>query len=89
MHRRLALPVAPILFALVGAPLALRGRRGARSWGAFLCALVAFGYYAILTFCQYIALQGFFPVIPALWLPNAIFAGIAFFLLRNARGFGN
>jgi lipopolysaccharide export system permease protein len=88
VHRRLALPLAPVLFSLVGAPLALRGRRrGARSLGAFFCTLIAFAYYAILTFSQYLALQGWLPAIAALWLPNATFAVVAALLLRRARGF--
>jgi len=85
LQRRLALPVAPLLFALVGIPLGIRRTRGGRSWGVLLCALLAFGYYALLTFGQALALEGAISAAAALWLPNAAFAGAAWALLRRAR----
>lgn len=85
IHRRIALPVAPILFGLVGVPLALRGGRGARSWGALLCAALAFVYYLILSFSQFLALSGILPAAVALWVPNAVFGLAAAALLRTAR----
>jgi lipopolysaccharide export system permease protein len=84
LQRRLALPAAPILFALVGVPLGIRCARGGRSWGVLLCALAAFGYYALLTFGQALALSGAVSAAAALWLPNAAFAGAACALLRRA-----
>jgi lipopolysaccharide export system permease protein len=85
LQRRLALPAAPLLFALVGVPLGFRSTRGGRSWGVLLCALLAFGYYALLTFGQALALEGVISAAAALWLPNAAFAGAAWALLRRAR----
>jgi len=85
LQRRLALPAAPLLFALVGVPLGIRRVRGGRSWGILLCALLAFGYYALLTFGQALALTGAISAAAALWLPNAAFAATAWALLRRAR----
>jgi lipopolysaccharide export system permease protein len=85
LQRRLALPFAPFLFALVGVPLGIRRVRGGRSWGILLCALLAFGYYALLTFGQALALAGAISEAAALWLPNAALAGTAWVLLRRAR----
>lgn len=85
IHRRLALPLAPFLFGLIGVPLALRRKRGARSWGAFLCALVAFSFYAILTFSQFLALEHWIPAALALWLPNLAVGSAATALLWRAR----
>jgi lipopolysaccharide export system permease protein len=87
IHRRFALPVAPLLFALTGLPLSLRRSRGARARGALLCALMAGIYYGILSFGQYRAQRGDFPPALALWLPNAAFALLAALLLGRARGF--
>jgi lipopolysaccharide export system permease protein len=86
MQRRLALPAAPILFALVGVPLGLRRTRGARSWGVLLCIGVVFGYYAVLSLSQFLGAGGVIPPVAALWLPNAAFAALAVVLLRRARG---
>jgi lipopolysaccharide export system permease protein len=85
IHRRLALPMAPILFALLAVPLALRPVRGARAFGALLCGLVIAVYYGVLSFSQYLAMEGFLPAALALWLPNAFLAGLAALLLDRAR----
>lgn len=88
LERRLALPVAPMLFALVGVPLGLRRTRGARSWGALLCIVIVFVYYAILSFSQYLGGASLLPPVVALWLPNVAFAAMAIFLLHRARDRG-
>jgi len=46
-HRRLALPFACIAFLLVGLPLGISTRRGGRSIGLVLSALLMLAYYAI------------------------------------------
>jgi len=88
LQRRLALPVAPVLFALVGVPLAIRRDRGGRSWSVFTCALVAFVYYALLTFGQGLALDGVLSAAAALWLPNGAFAVFALGVLWNSNRVG-
>jgi len=85
IHRRYALPVAPMLFALIGVPLAMRLRRGGRSWGVLLCAGLVAVYYGILTFSQYLALEGPIPAGIALWIPNTLCAAAAAVLLARAR----
>ncbi|HVP28363.1 MAG TPA: LptF/LptG family permease [Myxococcota bacterium] len=84
-HRRLALPVAPVLFALVGVPLGLRRVRGARSWGALLCVAVVFLYYALLSLAQFLAQSIHVPPWAALWLPNLAFLALSIPLLRRAQ----
>jgi lipopolysaccharide export system permease protein len=85
LHRRLALPVAPVLFALVGVPLGLRGARGARSWGALLCVALVFAYYALLSLAQFLVRSLDIPAAAALWLPNLAFLLISIPLLWRAR----
>jgi lipopolysaccharide export system permease protein len=85
LHRRSALPFAPILFALVAVPLGLRRARGARSTGAMLCVAIAFSYYAILSLAQLLARNQIVPPALALWLPNLAFALLAIPLLRRAQ----
>ncbi|MDX1648267.1 MAG: LptF/LptG family permease, partial [Myxococcota bacterium] len=85
IHRRLALPLAPVLFALVGLPLGLQRSRGARSYGALLCAGLVFGYYTLLSMGVYLAEQNQLPAWFALWMPNVTFAVIAAILLSRAR----
>jgi lipopolysaccharide export system permease protein len=85
LHRRLALPFAPLLFALVGVPLGLRRTRGARSWGALFCVALVFGYYVLLSSGVYLAERGTLPAALGIWLPDAVFAAVAGVLLLQAR----
>jgi lipopolysaccharide export system permease protein len=85
MHRRFALPAAPILFALVGVPLGLRRVRGARSAGAMMCAGLVFVYYALLSLAEFLGGRTGVPPALAIWLPNAAFLGLAIPLLQRAR----
>ncbi len=85
LHRRFALPAAPMLFALLAVPLAVGRRRGARSWGVLLCGLVMAGYYGVQSFGQYLAFEGIVPAAVAMWLPNAILGGLSLFLLWRLR----
>ncbi len=84
-HRRLALPVTPFLFALVGVPLGIRRTRGARSWGFFVCLGVVFAYYTLLVAGETLAQSQSIPVPLGLWFPNLAFGALAVFLLRRAR----
>ena len=85
LHQRYALPFAPLLFALVGVPLGIRVRRGARSWGALLCAVLALGYYLVLSLGRNMAEEGIVPAEAAMWAPNAIFGVLSVVLLRRTR----
>lgn len=85
LHRRLALPVAPLLFALVGIPLGLRRTKGARSWGVLICVGLVFVYYSLLSFGSFLAEDGSLSASLAMWLPNTAFAVIAIPLLYRAR----
>lgn len=85
LQRRLALPLAPLLFALVGVPLGLRPSRGARSLGALLCVVLVFGYYALLSTGVYLAEEAVLPASLALWIPNLAFAIVGVALFMRAR----
>ncbi len=83
-ERRLALPAAPMLFALVAVPLGLRGGRRGRAWGVVQCAAVVVGYYALITLGGEATREGWASPAMAFWLPNAIFATIGLLMLACA-----
>jgi lipopolysaccharide export system permease protein len=83
LHRRFALPVAPMLFALLVVPLSLSRARGARAWSVLLCGMLMAVYYGVLSFSQYLAVEGLLPAVVALWLPNALLAVTAAVLLHR------
>ncbi|HEU4369941.1 MAG TPA: LPS export ABC transporter permease LptG [Methylomirabilota bacterium] len=75
-HKRFALPVAALVFALVAFPLAVRSHRGGRSiaLGGSLAILVA--YYLVLTSLEGSALRQRVPPWLAVWAPNMLFTAI-------------
>ncbi len=86
-HRRLALPFAPLLFAVVGVALGVRRARAARSWGVLVCVALTTVYYTLLTFGEDLAESGALPAAVALWIPNGLYGAVgAFLLVRTERG---
>jgi lipopolysaccharide export system permease protein len=85
IHRRFALPVAPLLFSLAAVPLGLLRGRSSRAWGLLLGLITAFGYYALMTFSQFLAKQQLLAPVASLWLPNLLFAGLAVHMIARAR----
>ena len=87
LHRRLALPAACLVLALVGIPLGLSSRRGGKSTGVILTLLLVFCYYLLLVAGISMARQGRLSPGPALWLANAFFFLLGCLLLvRVDRG---
>jgi lipopolysaccharide export system permease protein len=85
LYRRFAIPVAPILFALIAVPLGLRRVGATRSWGALVALVIVFLYYSLMTFGQFLAREGWVGPATALWLPNALNAVVGGVLLLRAR----
>jgi lipopolysaccharide export system permease protein len=87
LQRRSALAFSPIAFVLLAVPLGLGLglRRGARSLGALLCAVIAFGYYVLMNAASAYATEGTIPATAALWLPNIVCVGVALPLWWRAR----
>ena len=73
-HKRFALPLAALVFALVGFPLAVRSHRGGRSIALVGTLGILVSYYLIMTTLEGMALRGVIPAWLALWIPNALFA---------------
>ena len=89
MHKRFALPVAAVVFVLVGFPLGIRTQRGGRSVALASSFIIVVAYYVLFTTMEGLANSGRMRVAVALWLPNALFglAGVA--LLWESMGTGS
>jgi LPS export ABC transporter permease LptG/LPS export ABC transporter permease LptF len=74
LHKRLALPIACLVLALVGIPLGVSSRKGGKSGGYVTAVFLAFFcyYLAFITLVS-LARAGTLRVEVALWLPNAAF----------------
>lgn len=87
-HQRMATPLAPALFALVGVPIAMRRSRGARSMGMIWCAALGSSYYLLQALLEFLAREGWCPVELAPWIPNIAFLALGTLLLVRARRAG-
>ena len=72
LHRKFALPIATIIFALLAIPLGCRSEPGSRARSFLVSALIVGGYYYIGRAAELQARHGDFPVLLAAWLPNLL-----------------
>jgi LPS export ABC transporter permease LptG len=80
-HKRFALPLAALVFALVAFPLAVRSHRGGRSIALVGSLAILVSYYLVLTSLEGSALRQRLPVWLAIWAPNVVFALLGMGLL--------
>ncbi|MEM9177386.1 MAG: LptF/LptG family permease [Myxococcota bacterium] len=85
IHRRRALPFAPLLFAGLGVPIALASEHRRRHLGLLLGLLAAFAYYGVGSATESLALAGRLEPATALWLPNGLAAVAALVLILRGR----
>jgi lipopolysaccharide export system permease protein len=85
IHRRFALPLAPLLFAMVAVALGSSRAQRSRSWVVLAGLLAAFSYYALISFGGLMAERGWIAPALAPWGPTALFAILATTLLHRIR----
>jgi len=85
-HRRLALPTACIVLALVGIPLGLSSKKGGKSSGFVLTILLVFLYYSVSLIGVSFARQGRLSPAAGVWLADFVFlVGGVFLLWQSER----
>ena len=72
LYQRFTIPMASLIFALIGVPLGLQPTRNASSMGFALSVIIIFVYYAIMTLANAVAIGGMVTPIFAVWIPNII-----------------
>jgi LPS export ABC transporter permease LptG len=80
-HKRLAFPVAAVVFGLVAFPLAVRSHRGGRSIALVASLAILVAYYVVLTSLEGSALRLRLPAWLAIWAPNVLFTTVGVALL--------
>lgn len=83
INRRLSVPAASLVFALLALPLGIGSRSGGRGRGFVLSVAVVLIYYVIGNNAEIAATQGKIPVWLGMWLPNLVLAAIALFLMTR------
>ncbi|MCR5757060.1 MAG: LPS export ABC transporter permease LptG [Selenomonas sp.] len=84
LYQRVTVPMASLIFALIGVPLGLQPTRNSSSAGFAISVIIIFFYYALMTMGNALARSGTLPPLLAVWIPNlvGIVAGIV--LIRRA-----
>jgi LPS export ABC transporter permease LptF/LPS export ABC transporter permease LptG len=78
-HKRLATPLAVLVFSAVAFPLGIRSHRSGRAVAIFGSLAILMSYYLLLTSLEGIALARRMPAWVAMWSPNVLMglAGVA------------
>ena len=83
LYNKLAIPFAALVFALIGAPLAIRPARGGTAVGIGLSVLIIFAYWFLWHFTTALAMQGSMP--PVLGAFTADVLGLMLGMILLAR----
>ncbi len=84
LYQRVTVPMASLVFALVGVPLGLQPNRNTSSAGFAMSVIIIFFYYTLMTMGNALARSGAVAPMLAVWIPNIVglLAGVV--LIRRA-----
>ena len=83
-HKRIAMSFSSFILTIIGLSLSSRKRKGGMGLYLGIGLALSFGYIMLQTVSATFAIQDDTPPILAAWIPNIIFAFIAYFCYRNA-----
>jgi lipopolysaccharide export system permease protein len=82
LYKKVSIPLACLIFGLIGVPLGTFTRRGGKGIGFIMSlVLVFFIYYPLLTLGEIMGKKGILPPLFSVWLPNIVLGAIGLFLL--------
>ncbi len=82
MYQRFTIPMASVLFAMIGAPLGIQPQRTSSSLGLGLSVVIIFLYYTIMTLATALGQGGTIHPMLAAWIPNLICLGMGLYLMK-------
>ena len=84
LYQRITVPMASLIFALIGVPLGLQPTRNSSSAGFAMSVIIIFFYYALMTMANAIGRSGALSPMLAVWIPNIVGLIAGVFLIRKA-----
>ncbi len=84
VHKKYALPVACIVFVLLGGPLGIRAHKGGLGVGVGFSIFFFVIYYLFLTGGEKLADRGFMPPAISMWAANILMGGLGIFLIQRS-----
>ena len=83
LNRRVAIPFACVVFALLAVPLGVGSRSGGRGRGFIVSVGVILAYYIINNNGELLAVEGRIPAWTGVWIANFILACVSIFLITR------
>jgi lipopolysaccharide export system permease protein len=83
-HKRIALALVPLLFALVGVPLGIHSPRSGKMAGFAVSLLVFLAYFVLSSFVETLCRDGDVTFYAILWAPDLLFLAAGIFLVYCA-----
>lgn len=83
-HKRIAMSLSSFILTIIGLALSSRKRKGGMGLSLGIGLALSFSYIMLQTVSATFAIQDNTPPILAAWIPNIIFAIIAYFCYRHA-----
>lgn len=80
-HFRFSLPLACLVFGLIGAPVSFRFSRGGTWVGVLVSIVICFFYWNVFILSKLLGTNGVLPAWVAAWMQNAAFGSAALLLL--------
>ena len=84
LHKRLALPLAPFVFVLLGIPLGIHSPRSGRMGGFAFSLIIFLCYYLLSSFFETLCIEKKDTPLLFLWVPNLFFLIIGVILFHGA-----
>ena len=85
LHRKLALSLSPLVFAVLGGAIGLRVRRGGRGIGVLLSIVLMVVYYLVSLLGESLARTGTLSPVTGLWAATALMLVLTLILLMSNR----
>lgn len=83
LYQRFTVPMASLMFALIGAPLGIQPNRSSSSIGFGISIIIIFIYYTLMTLAGAIGQSSFIPPAIAVWIPNIVTLIVGCYLIRK------
>ena len=84
LHFKFAIPLAALIFALVGVPLGIQRTDSGTSWGFILSLAIILLYYILFCLGKDLATYGVVSPLLGGWAPNIVFGVLGIYLFRKA-----
>jgi len=81
IHKKYSIPIACIVFVLIGAPVGIMARQGGMAVGGGISMVFFLIYWTFLIGGEQLADRGLMDPVLAMWLPNIVVGGVGVYLI--------